>query len=89
MLMIEKLDQIVALQTEAIRNIKIDKVTVWDNGSKGADGKTATSDFLSGIVKSLPPLHDVAGMAGLELPEYLGKVKEKAAEVQEESAVAE
>jgi len=76
MLMIEKLDQIVALQTEAIRNIKIDKVTVWDNGSKGKDGKTATSDFLSGIVKSLPPLHDVAGMAGLELPQYLGKVKD-------------
>ena len=77
--MIEKLDQIVALQTEAIRNIKIDKVTVWDNGSKGADGKTATSDFLSGLVKSLPPLHDVAGMAGLELPGYLGKVKDQEA----------
>ncbi|MBQ7403589.1 MAG: flotillin family protein [Lentisphaeria bacterium] len=76
MLMIEKLDQIVALQTEAIRNIKIDKITVWDNGSKGKDGKTATSDFLSGIVKSLPPLHDVAGMAGLDLPEYLGKVRD-------------
>ena len=47
--------------------------------SQGAvlDGKTATSDFLSGIVKSLPPLHDVAGMAGLDLPEYLGKVKEE------------
>ena len=26
------------------------------------------------MVKSLPPLHDVAQMAGLQLPEYLGKV---------------
>ena len=30
------------------------------------------------MIKSLPPLHDVANMAGLDLPEYLGKVGEKA-----------
>ena len=75
MLLIEKLQEIVALQTEAIKNIKIDKVTVWDGGSKSADGKTTTANFLSGMIQSLPPLHDVAGMAGLDLPDYLGKVK--------------
>ena len=75
--MIEKLQEIVSLPTEAIRNIKIDKVTVWDRGDSGADGKTSTADFLSGMVKSLPPLHDVAKMAGLELPTYLGSVKGK------------
>ena len=33
------------------------------------------------MIKSLPPLHDVANMAGLDLPEYLGKVgAEKAVE---------
>lgn len=76
LLMIEKLNQIVELQTEAIKNIKIEKVTVWDSGAKG-DGdqnKTSTADFMSGIIKSLPPLHDVAKMAGLNLPEYLGNV---------------
>ena len=77
MLMIEKLEQIVQLQTEAIRNIKIDKITVWDGGNS-KDGKTATSNFLSGMIKSLPPLHDVANMAGLDLPDYLGKVQESA-----------
>lgn len=77
MLLIEKLQDIVAMQTEAIRNIKIDKVTVWDNGGKSADGKTATANFLSGMVQSLPPLHDVAKMAGLDLPEYLGKVSDQ------------
>ncbi len=76
MLIIEKLEQLVQVQAEAIRNIKIDKITVWD-GSNGKDGKTATSNFLSGMVKSLPPLHDIAGMAGLDLPDYLGKVAEK------------
>ncbi|MDR0932802.1 MAG: hypothetical protein LBM70_07290 [Victivallales bacterium] len=75
MLLIEKLQEIVALQTEAIKGIKIDKVTVWDGGNKTADGKTTTANFLSGMLQSLPPLHDVAGMAGLDLPDYLGKVK--------------
>ena len=77
LLIIEKLEQLVGLQTEAIRNIKIDKVTVWDHDSNGGsgDGKTATANFLSGMVKSLPPLHDVAKMAGLNLPEYLGSVE--------------
>ncbi len=74
MLLIEKLEELVKLQTEAIRNIKIDKVTVWDGG-KNADGKNATANFLSGMMQSLPPLHDVAGMAGVELPGYLGTVK--------------
>ena len=75
MLLIEKLEELVRLQTEAIRNIKIDKVTVWDGG-KAPDGKNATANFLSGMMQSLPPLHDVAGMAGVDLPAYLGKVKE-------------
>ena len=79
MLMIEKLEEIVALQTEAIKNIKIDKVTVWE-GSGDKDGKTSTANFLSGMMQSLPPLHDVADMAGVELPDYLGKIKNKKSE---------
>jgi hypothetical protein len=47
-----------------------DKVTVWDSGN-GA----ATANFLSGLIKSLPPLHEIAKMAGLELPTYLGEMK--------------
>ena len=64
------------LSVEAIKNIKIDKVTVWDGGSGNGDKKgNATADFLSGIVKSIPALHDVAAVAGVELPAYLGTVK--------------
>lgn len=76
MLLIEKLEEIVKLQTEAIKNIKIDKITVWDSGgSTPENGKTSsTSHFISQFVKSLPALHDVASMAGLELPQYLGKI---------------
>jgi flotillin len=73
LLLTEKLEHLVAMQVEAIKAIKIDKVTVWDagNGTNGNGGST-TANFLAGMVKSLPPLHDVAAMAGLELPKYLG-----------------
>jgi flotillin len=72
MLLVEKLEEIVKLQIEAIRNIKIDKVVVWDSGS-GEKG-SSTANFMSNLVKSLPALHDVSAMAGVELPDYLGKV---------------
>lgn len=75
LLMIEKLEQIVARQAEAVSNLKIDKVTVWD--SAGGDGKgSSTASFVSSLVKSLPPLQDIASMAGVELPSYLGKIKD-------------
>ena len=75
LLLTEKLEQIVTLQVEAIKAIKIDKVTVWDGGASANGGGTTTSNFLAGMVKSLPPLHDVAAMAGLDLPKYLGDAK--------------
>ena len=77
MLLVEKLEEIVKLQTEAISNIKIDKVTVWDSPNGRADGKSSTAGFLSGMMQSLPPIHDVAAMAGIELPKYLGEMKDK------------
>jgi flotillin len=76
LLMIEKIEQLVATQVEAIKNLKIDKITVWDGGN-GQSG-SSTANFASSLIKSLPPLHEVAKMAGVELPEYLGEVKAKA-----------
>ena len=75
LLMVEKIEEIVARQTEAIANLKIDKVTVWDSGSGGEGGSTA--NFVSSLIKSLPPVHDVAKMAGVDLPDYLGSMKEE------------
>jgi flotillin len=76
LLMIEKIEDIVSRQVDAIKNLKIDKITVWDGGN--ADS-SSTSNFISNLVKSIPPLQDVAGMAGVELPEYLGKLKDDSA----------
>ena len=72
LLIADKLEELMRVQVEAIKNIKIDKVTVWDNG-QGSDGKSATAGFLSGMMKSVPPLQEVFAMAGMELPEILGK----------------
>ncbi|GHU59584.1 flotillin [Clostridia bacterium] len=70
----DKIESLVGLQVEAIKNIKIDKVTVWDNGSGGTgDGKTATADFLSGMLRSVPPLSDVFKQVGMNVPTYLGE----------------
>lgn len=71
----EKLESIVSEQVKAISNLKIDKVTVWDNG-ENKDGKTSTANFLSGMLKSLPPLEEVYNMAGLSLPKIVAPQKE-------------
>jgi flotillin len=95
LLIADKLEDLMRIQVDAIKNIKIDKVTVWDNGGAGADGKTSTANFLSGLMKSVPPLEEVFALSGLALPEYLGKKKEEpaadesAAEVLEAEVVEE
>lgn len=76
MMIADKLPELVRTQVEAVKGINIDKVTVWDTGS-GADGKTATSNFISGMMKSVPPLNDLFQMAGMELPSYLKAPKKE------------
>ena len=66
----DKLPELVATQVEAIKNIKIDKVTVWETGN-GKDGKTSTANFMQGMLGSIPPLDDIFKSAGMELPDYL------------------
>lgn len=77
LLLIEQLPELVAAQVKAIQNLKIDKITVWDQGT-GANGRNATSDFLAGMIGSLPRLHELAQQAGIELPAMLGKVNRNA-----------
>ncbi|MCZ6691680.1 MAG: SPFH domain-containing protein [Planctomycetota bacterium] len=83
LLMIEKIEDIVGKQVEAIQNLKIDKITVWDSAGGNGEG-SSTANFVSSLIKALPPLHDIAGMAGVELPEYLGRMAEKSVSKTEE-----
>ncbi|MBR6709856.1 MAG: flotillin family protein [Clostridia bacterium] len=76
LMLADKMEELTRIQVDAIKNIKIDKVTVWDNGGTGENGKTSTANFVSGLMKSVPPLSEIFDMAGMQLPEYLGKKEE-------------
>ncbi|MBK8701879.1 MAG: flotillin family protein [Saprospiraceae bacterium] len=86
LLLIEKLPELVKTQVEAVKNLKIDKITVWDSGNGGGENGT-TANFVSGMMKTVPPLNDLFNMAGLNLPNYLkgpDKEEEKKEEKKEE-----
>ena len=84
MMISDRLPELVKTQVEAVKGIKIDKVTVWD-GNNGKDGKTSTANFISGLMGSVPPLQDLFKMAGMSLPGYL-KGEQKPAPAEEPKA---
>ncbi len=78
LMLTDKMEDLIRIQVEAVKNVKIDKVTVWDSG-EGKDGKNATAGYISGLMKSIPPLNEMFQMAGMELPPFLGSEKKEAA----------
>ena len=71
--MVEKIEEIVARQTEAISNLKSTRLLF---GIQAMVAKVeAPANFVSSLIRSLPPVHDVAKMAGVDLPDYLGSMK--------------
>lgn len=72
----DKMEDLVGIQVEAIKNLKFDKITVWDNGGKDG-GPSNTAAFAQNLLKSVPPIKDLYEMNGLEIPTYLGKEKGK------------
>ena len=89
LLIADKLEAIVAEQVKAIAGVKIDKVTVWDNGAS-SDGKTATAGFFErALEEPAAPLEDIYRMAGLEMPELVAPKKIGEAEQAGESPAAQ
>jgi flotillin len=75
LLLLEQLDTLVGRQTDALANLKIDKITIWYSGSGGnGDGQNATSSFIRNFISTLPPIHDLAKQVGIDLPDYLGNM---------------
>lgn len=90
LLLIEKLPELVKTQVEAVKNIKIDKITVWDSGNGSSDnGNSTTANFVSGMMKTVPPLNDLFNMAGLNLPTYLKGPKEDTPKTEVETVETE
>lgn len=83
LLIADKLENLIQIQVEAIKNLKIDKITVWDSGSK--DGASSTSNFISSLMKSIPPMKELFNMAGMDLPKYFGEAIDK--KLEEEKTV--
>jgi len=86
LMIVDKIEELVRIQVEAIKNINIDKVTVWDSG---ANGTSSTANFLSNMMKAIPPLSDTFKMAGLQVPEFLGQPVESGAKSAEGATAAE
>ena len=70
LLLIEKLLEVSHVQAEAIRNLPIEKIFVWDGGNAGA-GMDGLGRRIMGV---LPPMHELAKQVGLDLPEFLGQL---------------
>ena len=64
------------IQTGAIKDLEIDKVVVYDNGSG-----QGVSNFVSGLYGMMPQLSDFLQQSGMSLPESL--VKKAVSEVKE------
>ena len=68
-LVIERLVDMANVQSQAISDLPIEKIMVWDGGGEGS-GLAGLGRRLVGV---LPPMNELAKMAGLDLPEFLGK----------------
>ena len=77
-LMIDKLVELTEIQTSAIKELEIDKVIVYDNGS----GK-GVGNFVQGLYGMMPQLNDFLSQSGMTLPD--GLVKKGVAEKSEET----
>ena len=80
LMIVDKLEHIAQVQASAISNIDFEKVVVYDSGNGHAVGK-----FLGGLTQALPPFHEVAKMAGIELPAFLGEIAERSAAADREA----
>jgi flotillin len=70
LLLTEKLPELETIKMQALKNIKFDKVVVWDNGGNG-NGESSTSNFIKGFMESIPAYHEIYKLAGLKVPTML------------------
>lgn len=81
LMIIDKLPEIVKLNSEAIQNIDFDKVVVWDNGGggNGEGGGSSTGNFLNNLITGTLPMSDeIYSMIGKKLPGLIDVRDDKA-----------
>ncbi len=67
-LMVDKLTELAKIQTDAIKDVEIDKVVVYDNGNGQGVG-----NFVQGLYGMVPQLNDFLSQSGMSLPAGLVK----------------
>jgi len=72
-LMVDKLTELAEIQTGAIKDLEIDKVVVFDNGSG-----TGVTNFVQGLYGMMPQLSEFLEQSGMSLPEALVQRKGEA-----------
>jgi flotillin len=76
LLMLEHLDTLANTAAQAISNIKFDKVIVWEGGGANGTGMNNTAQFLQGMARAMPPMMQILkDIGGVELPEYIARLK--------------
>ncbi len=80
----QQLPQIASIQTEAIKNLKIDNVVVWDTMGNGKGEGPTTANFISGMLNVLPQYKDIFKMVGMDLPDYFGKERKEESDIEAE-----
>ena len=71
-LIIEKLIEVAGVQAQAIKDLPLEKVVVWDSG----DGGGGLSNLGQRFMGVIPPMHELARIAGLDLPDFLGRIRQ-------------
>ena len=74
-LMLDKLEGLTKIQTDAIKDVEIDKVVVYDNGNGQGVG-----NFVQGLYGMMPQLNDFLSQSGMQLPN--GLVKQNGKQIQ-------
>ena len=83
-LMIDKLTELAKIQTDAIKDIEIDKVVVYDNGNGQGVG-----NFVQGLYGMVPQLNDFLEQSGMSLPAALVGKKDETKSTTEDATVGE
>ncbi len=60
MMIADKLPEIIRTQVDAIKDIKFDNITVWDTGNGEGGAGSSTSNWLTNLLKSVPPMDDAS-----------------------------
>ncbi len=72
LLIVEKLKEVATIQAQAIQDLPIEKIFVWDSGNGGEN--SGLSGLGGRLMGTLPPMQALAKQVGLDLPEFLGKM---------------